>query len=125
MATAAGVTTTSLSGLGADERAALLARYRHLVGERLPARAARERWVVRHDHCFARIVLDHAVGAAWKTVLTGREPAWRQLDAAALRSAVAVAEAIDAGGDAALRRLDAQSLAWRGKRPQGGAGAPR
>lgn len=68
------------------------------------------------DHCFQRIVLDHAVGAAWKTVLTGRKPAWRQASDADLAAAVGIAEAIAAGGDAVLRALDGQSLAWRGKR---------
>ena len=93
----------------------LLARYRSLTGELLPARAARERWVVRHDHCFRRIVLDHTVGAAGRSVLVGTAPAWRQLDATQLQAAVDVAESIATGGDARLRALNAQSLAWRGK----------
>ena len=71
--------------------------------------------MVRDDHCFQRIVLDHAVGAAWRTVLTGREPAWRQASDRVLAAAVRVAEAIDADGAALLRTLNAQSLAWRDK----------
>ena len=94
----------------------LLARYRHLTTKLLPARAAREGWPVRADHCFQRIVLDHAVGAAWKTVLAGRGPAWQQLDDAQLSAAVRIAQSIDAEGVNMLQRLNAQSLMWRGKK---------
>ena len=80
----------------------------------LPARARRERWVVVADHCFQRIVLDHSLGAPWRTVLTARMPAWRQLSDAQLAAAVRFAEAIETGGDRVLRELNAQSLRWRG-----------
>ncbi len=100
----------------APGRDALVARYRALVLEELPRRAAAEGWVVRFDHCFGRIVLDHAVGGCWYDVLDRRRsPAYAQLDDAALARAVAVAERIAAGGDPVLRALDRQSLAWRGK----------
>jgi hypothetical protein len=92
-------------------REALLARYRHLVLEELPRRARAGRWVVTADHCFGRIVLDHAVGGRWYDVLA-------QLDAARLAAAVALAERVLAEGDPLLRELDAQSLAWRGKPPE-------
>jgi hypothetical protein len=76
-----------------DDRAPLLARYRELVLDELPRRARAERWVVTADHCFGRIVLDHAVGGRWYDVLDRRRsPAFAQ-----------------------LRELDAQSLRWRGK----------
>lgn len=100
------------------ERADLLARYRRLVLTELPRRGATERWVVRVDHCFGRIVLDHAVGACWYDVLDRRRgPAFTQLDDAQLRRAVSLAEQIDAEGDPILRRLNDQSLAWRGHLP--------
>ncbi|RJK96314.1 hypothetical protein [Vallicoccus soli] len=107
-------------------RAALEERYRRLVLDELPRRAAAEGWSLRHDHCFGRVVLDHAVGGCWYDVLDRRRsPAFRQLDDAALARAVGVAERIAEGGDPVLRALDAQSLAWRGKagprRRSGGA----
>ena len=101
---------------GAVTREQLLARYRELVLGRLPARAREQRWVVTADHCFGRIVLDHAVGGRWYDVLDRRRsPAFAQLDDDRLATAVALAERIDAEGDPLLRELDRQSLAWRGK----------
>ncbi|WNV73880.1 hypothetical protein [Geodermatophilus sp. DSM 44513] len=97
-------------------RAALLARYRQLVLDELPRRARQGRWVVTADHCFGRIVLDHAVGGRWYDVLDRRRsPAFAQLDDDRLAAAVALAERIAAEGDPLLRELDAQSLTWRAK----------
>ena len=102
-------------------RSELLVRYRELVLHALPERAVREGWVVTADHCFGRIVLDHAVGRCWYDVLDRRRsPAFTQLDDDQLQSAVELAEQILASGDSLLRRLDAQSLRWRGKRPPAG-----
>ncbi len=101
------------------DRDELLGRYRALVLEELPRRARAGRWVVTADHCFGRIVLDHAVGGRWYDVLERRRgPAFAQLDDAQLAGAVALAERIAAEGDSLLRELDAQSLAWRGKPPK-------
>ena len=100
----------------AGGRAELLARYRRLVLIELPRRAAAEGWVVRADHCFGRIVLDHAVGGCWYDVLDRRRgAAFSQLDDAQLHRAVDLAEQIDAEGDPTLRRLNDQSLRWRGQ----------
>ena len=97
-------------------RADLLARYRELVLSELPRRARAAHWVVRDDHCFGRIVLDHAVGGRWYDVLDRRRsPAFGQLTDDQLATAVALAERVLAEGDPLLRELDAQSLAWRGK----------
>jgi predicted nucleotidyltransferase len=41
------------------------------VLDELPRRARVRRGVVVHDHCFGRIVLDHAVGGCWYDVLIG------------------------------------------------------
>jgi proline racemase len=104
-----------------DDREDLLIRYRRLVLQELPRRARAERWVVTADHCFGRIVLDHAVGGCWYDVLDRRRsPAFEQLDSDQLRSAVQLAERIAAEGDPLLRRLDEQSLRWRGHRPKPG-----
>ena len=101
------------------DRDQLLGRYRMLVLEELPRRAREGRWVVTADHCFGRIVLDHTVGGRWYDVLDRRRgPAFAQLDDAQLAGAVALAERIADEGDPLLRELDAQSLAWRGKRPK-------
>lgn len=100
------------------DRDDLLAEYRRLVDDVLPQRARAEGWVVRADHCFGRILLDHAVGACWYDVLDRRRsagPAFRQLDDAQLRAAVRMATDIERDGDPLLRRLNAQSLRWRGK----------
>ena len=94
----------------------MLARYRALVLDELPRRAREARWVVTADHCFGRIVLDHAVEGRWYDVLDRRRsPAFAQLTDEQLARAVAVAERIAAEGDPLLRELDARSLAWRGK----------
>ena len=94
----------------------LHARYRELVDDELPRRAREGRWVVTADHCFGRILLDHAVGGRWYDVLDRRRsPASAQLDDDQL---VALAERVLAEGDPLLRELDAQSLAWRRKRPK-------
>ncbi|MFC7571982.1 hypothetical protein ACFQX8_05730 [Klenkia terrae] len=96
-------------------REQLLARYRELVLGRLPARAREQRWVVTADHCFGRIVLDHAVGGRWYDVLdrrrsppsrswttTGWPPRSPWPSGSTPRATL-------------LRELDRQSLVWRGK----------
>lgn len=93
-----------------------MSRYRELVLGELPRRARAEGWVVTADHCFGRIVLDHAVGGRWYDVLDRRRsPAFAQLDDDRLAAAVALADRIAAEGDPLLRELDRQSLVWRGK----------
>jgi len=111
------MSTTPADGSSREE---LLAAYRRLVLHELPERASREHWVVHADHCLGRVVLDHAVGGRWYDALgrsgPGRRgPAFARLDDEQLARAVALAEQIADGGDAVLRPLDAQSLAWRGK----------
>ncbi|MEL6196864.1 MAG: GCN5-related N-acetyltransferase [Pseudomonadota bacterium] len=94
----------------------LRARWRDLVERRLPAAAAgRPDWPVREDHCFARILLDHAHGRPWREVVT--PPAWRNTEVAVLRRAVVTGEAVLAG-KADLAALNRQSLTLRGKAPR-------
>lgn len=98
-----------------EDRERLLARYRELVLDQLPALARAGSWVVQADHCFGRIVLDHSVGGRWYDVLDRRRsPAFAQLDDGQLAAAVDLAERMAAEGDGLVRALDAQSLAWRG-----------
>ena len=97
----------------ASEDADLRARWRDLVGRRLPGAAAgRPDWPVALDHCFARILLDNALGQPWRDAV--RPPAWRRMAAPDLARAVALGEAVLAGG-ADLARLNDRSLALRGK----------
>ena len=101
------------------DRETLLRRYRELVLHELPRRARAGGWVVVNDHCFGRIVLDNTVGACWYDVLDRRSsPAFAQLDDERLAAAVALAERIATEGDPLLRKLNARSLAWRGKPPE-------
>lgn len=93
----------------------LLMRYFDLTRNALPARAHRERWVVRADHCFQRIILDNVVSDAWRNQLTAPRPAYQQLSDEQLRQAVALANRIEEEGDGLLRSLNQNSLEWRGK----------
>ena len=99
-------------------RTQLEERYAALVRHELPARAREQGWVLRHDHCFGRVLLDDAVGGCWYDVLDRRRTAFRQLDDAQLAGAVALGERLLVEGDPLLRELDARSLAWRGKPPE-------
>jgi hypothetical protein len=102
------------------DREALLARYRELVLGALPRAARAGRWVVTEDHCFGRIVLDHAVGGRWYDVLDRRRsPAFAQLDDARLAGAVRLAERMLTEGAPLVRELDTQSRSWRGKAQKG------
>lgn len=94
-------------------RAALEAIWLDLTRKTLPGLAVSSGWPVRADHCFQRILLDHAVGGRWYDHVAGR-PAYRHIDEAALLRAVTLAEDVLAGR-ADLPALNRQSLAWRGK----------
>ncbi|PWJ18040.1 GCN5-related N-acetyltransferase [Jannaschia seohaensis] len=97
------------------DRRRLEAVWLDLTRRRLPeaARSARH-WPVRADHCFQRILLDHATGGVWYDAIPKR-PAYAHAPEAVLRRAVALGEAVLAG-EADLAALNRQSLVWRGKR---------
>lgn len=84
-----------------------------LTRETLPALAAARGWPVRADHCFQRILLDHAVGGCWYDHVP-RRPAYHHFPADRLAAAVALGRAA-AAGQADLHALNRRSLAWRGK----------
>ncbi len=92
-------------------RATLEARCLHLTRVTLPDLAVTRGWPIRADHCFQRILLDHAVGGCWYDHVTGR-PAYRYADPGALTRAIALGEAAFAG-EADMAALNRQSLAWR------------
>lgn len=95
-------------------RAALIARWLQLTRVDLPALAGPRGFPVRADHCFQRILLDHAFGGCWYDHVA-RRPAYAHADPEALARAVAQGEAVIAG-TADLHALNRQSLGWRGKR---------
>ena len=86
--------------------------WKDLVGTRLPAAARGRGWPVVFDHCFARILLDNALGRPWREVVP--PPAWRNMPEADLARAVALGEAALAG-EADMHALNDRSLALRGK----------
>jgi hypothetical protein len=94
-------------------------RWLTVTREDLPGRAAQERWPLRADHCFQRILLDAACGGRWYDHVAGR-PAYRHLDEERLAQAVSLGERLvaDPDGLELLERLDEQSLRWRGKPPK-------
>lgn len=96
-----------------SDRAALEAEWLELTRRTLPALAGERGWPVRLDHCFQRILLDHAVGGRWYDHVA-RRPAYRHLGQAALARAVALGRDL-AAGRADLTALNRQSLVWRGK----------
>jgi hypothetical protein len=92
-------------------------RERHwlaLTRETLPALAGARDWPVRADHCFQRILLDHACGGRWYDHIPKR-PAYAHASDAVLDAAIALGERV-AAGTADLAALNVQSLRWRGKR---------
>ena len=77
----------------------------------MPAAAASRGWPVRLDHCFQRILLDHAAGGPWYAAVEGR-PAYRHAEPALLARAVEAGEAALSGA-ADLPAMNEASLAWR------------
>lgn len=83
-----------------------------LAKQRSPAQS---HWPVHLDHCFARIILDNAIGEGtepWTSIL--KAPAVRNMSVAQLRAAIKLGEEI-ANGEADLVELDRISLMARGK----------
>ena len=86
--------------------------WRRLVEQTLPGLAAERRGPIRHDHCFARVLLDNAVGQPWRGVIA--PPAWRNTPQPILRRAICLGERLIADKEdcAALNRA---SLEMHGK----------
>jgi O-6-methylguanine DNA methyltransferase len=103
-----------------DDIESLRKQWTHLYASHLPALAqarspAQKHWPVHLDHCFARIVLDNAIGVdkPWTQVV--KSPAVRNMTVAQLRDALALGGKV-ASGEADLGELDCFSLRLRGKR---------
>ena len=101
------------------DREALEARWLDLTRQALPEAARGRGWPVRLDHCFQRILLDHATGGVWYDAI-GRRPAYRHAPEDVLARAVRAGEAV-LRGEADLAVLNRASLAARRGRGRGAA----
>ncbi len=92
----------------------LIGTYMHLTKEVLPsmARSNRQGWPVSEDHCFQRIVLDTICDGIWYEHLD--RPAYKHLTNDQAQRAVKLCQDI-IDGRVDLKRLNKQSLIWRGK----------
>lgn len=84
--------------------------WRRLVEQTLPGLAASRGWPIHEHHCFARVLLDNAVGRPWREAIT--PPAWRNAPLEVLRRAIALGEGL-VSGDEDCYALNARSLAMR------------
>lgn len=107
------------SSAAEDKLMSLRTSYTTLTRQTLPQLArtrssVQKYWPVALDHCFARIILDNAVGVdkPWPEVVA--KPATNNMTETQLRNAVQLGEAI-ANGDADLDVLNQISLGLRGK----------
>jgi hypothetical protein len=92
----------------------LIQRYLHLTRTVMPecAQTPSNKWPVRNDHCFQRIVLDAVCGGVWYDHIA--RPAYQHLSLEQAHRAVEICENIIAGRED-LADLNRQSLAWRSK----------
>ena len=105
------------------EEVEIRTRWRSLTEEDLPRAAdLNTDWPVYLNHCFARILLDNAVGQFWRDVIT--PPAWKNTPLPVLQTAIDLGDSILAG-DADIWVLNDNSLKMRGKAPRGKRAARR
>ncbi|MEM1110003.1 MAG: hypothetical protein AAGH99_15065 [Planctomycetota bacterium] len=90
-------------------------RYLDLTRVTLPSLGRTRNWVVKEDHCFMRIVLDHVFADCWYNHLDRRLRAYKQLNDTQLAQAVAIAERMAKADAEAIDRMNVQSLLWRDK----------
>eukprot|EP00873_Tetraselmis_striata_P020924 jgi/Tetstr1/441188/TSEL_029445.t1 len=97
-------------------RAELEKMYTQLTKVELPSLARDNRWPLRLDHCFMRVLLDNTFEDCWYNHLDRKVGALRSIPDDKLTDAVQIGERIraDTSGDV-LRTLNARSLKWRGK----------
>ena len=92
---------------GQDER---VGRWLALTRDVLPGMAVVQRWPIRFDHCFMRVLLDNTLEGVWHHTI--KRPAIRHLSPEMLERAIALGERVVAE-PALLPELDRRSLAWR------------
>lgn len=98
-------------------------RWRQLIDTDLPKAADKNTdWPVYLNHCFARILLDNAVGQFWRDVI--QPPAWKNTPLPVLQTAIDIGEAI-LSDHADIWALNDDSLKMRGKAPRGRVAANR
>lgn len=78
------------------------------------------RWPVSLDHCFARIILDNAVGITQPWAEAVKAPATKNMSEEQLQNAIDLGQRI-ADGKEDLWKLDERSLELRGKAKKGGS----
>lgn len=106
-----------------DDDSLIRKRWRTLVDHDLPEAADHNKdWPVYLNHCFARILLDNAVGQYWRDVIA--PPAWKTTPLPVLQTAIDLGEAI-LSGDADIWALNDASLKMRGKPKRGRKAAVR
>lgn len=93
----------------------LVQQYLIMTREVMPkmARETTNKWPVKNDHCFQRIVLDSVCQGVWYESID--RPAYKHLNYAQAKLAVKLCDEIIAG-EVDLSQLNTQSLTWRGKR---------
>ncbi|MGD1928119.1 MAG: hypothetical protein ACFB12_04335 [Leptolyngbyaceae cyanobacterium] len=67
---------------------ALTEQYLDLVNHQLPPAARQQRYPVRFNHCFARIILDNVCGCEWYRAI--KRPAYKNMTSAQLTAAIAL-----------------------------------
>lgn len=114
----------STDATGPDEDEIIIRkRWRTLVDTDLPEAAdTKLDWPVYLNHCFARILLDNAVGQYWRDVI--QAPAWKNMPLPVLQTAIDLGESI-LSGDADIWGLNDASLKMRGQAPRGRKAAIR
>lgn len=117
-------TRPSMPGAAMGSIEAMRERWTYLYTQHLPSLAksqdpVQERWPVHLDHCFARIVLDNAVGVDTPWTDAVKQPATKNMTVAQLEAAIQLAERI-ATGEADLSALNERSLGLRGKKRKAG-----
>ena len=92
----------------------LISRYLTLTKDIMPLAALdpQNKWPVRNDHCFQRIVLDIVCNGIWYEHLS--HPAYKHLNHDQATRAVQLCEDI-VSNRVNLHELNEQSLIWRGK----------
>ncbi|WP_427451818.1 GCN5-related N-acetyltransferase [Litorimonas sp. WD9-15] len=104
-------------GFEDEDEADIRLAWRELYRTRLPAMAEdRPDWPVYLDHCFARILLDNAVGQFWRNAI--EPPAWKNTPLPVLQTAIDLGEAV-LSDTADIWDLNDASLKMRNKKPRG------
>ena len=94
--------------------APLKSQYLDLINHQLPKKAKQTPMPVRFNHCFARIVLDNLFEGCWYDYLSRKQPAYKQLDEAQLKRAIALAQSM-LDNPSIAKQLNQNSLRWRRK----------